>query len=195
MPTTNERGHTVPVEGVDSPSYDGIFDTFPSLNDVILCADTSERSTKIAGLSFTPSASRPALFWRADAPTGRQLEAWDGTTIYTYHGVSSWTTFTGYTASWSAGVTVRYRAVGGTLELKGRALRSSSLAVGGNSQIGTLPFTLEYAIQIPVASGIQPDRLLTLEIETGGLMRVYNLAASAGVITTVDFTGIRLPLA
>jgi hypothetical protein len=83
MPT-NERGHTTPANTA-APSRAQIFGDFAnSINDVILCDDATDRDAKITALPYTPDATRPAFFWRADATAGRQLEVWDGTTLHVY---------------------------------------------------------------------------------------------------------------
>lgn len=74
MPTTNERGHTVPLPTGEAPTRASIFGALDTVNDVILVDDVTDRAAKLAGLSYTPSAARPMVVARADAPAGSELE-------------------------------------------------------------------------------------------------------------------------
>ncbi|WP_182112881.1 hypothetical protein [Actinotalea sp. JY-7876] len=63
------RNHLVPASG-ETPRRQAIADLSLSINDVIIVANTTERAQKVADLGV----SRPLVFFRLDAPSGRELE-------------------------------------------------------------------------------------------------------------------------
>ena len=140
MPTTNERGHTVPLPTGEAPTRASIFGTFDTVNDVILVGDVTDRSTKVAGLSYTPSPSRPVIVFRADAPAGRELE-------YTTNGVDWYTVGT-------VGAFAPYAMAAGVTAVTSAGASTATAIVSLPPGRFTQPPIVVPETQVPVSGGI-----------------------------------------
>jgi len=78
MPTTNARKHVIPAGGEQSISRLTVFESFGlSINDVVPVANTTERAQVVSALTAKgrgPSATRPLVVHRADAPGLHRIE-------------------------------------------------------------------------------------------------------------------------
>lgn len=175
---TNERGHEVPAATGVAPSRAQIFDAFAnSINDVILCDDATDRDAKITGLPYTPDATRPAFFWRADATPGMQFEAWDGTTLYVYDARDTgWQDCTPSTA-YDNGSSLKVRLKSGRVELEGDAIPDDG-TVSTSDLIETLdpPFrpARPRRYLIPGAAGI----VVRVQVNTDGAITVLSVSGA-----------------
>ncbi|WP_062516495.1 hypothetical protein [Demequina gelatinilytica] len=193
---TNERGHTVPPATGEAPSRAGIFGAFPTINDIILCSSAADRTSKIAGLSYTPSATRPAIFWRADATAGKQIEIYDGSSVRVLDvrdtGWVNLTSVGSFSGGGAAGTpTPQVRIKEGELEARGR-ITFTAIAVGGGAIVfqfntGWRPYGEFLA---PGAYNVA-NRLFNYTVGTGGALNINVAAGSAGTVTALSLDNLR----
>lgn len=87
MPTTNARGHTIPLGTEASFNRTTIFNSFGnSIRDVVPVANTTARTQLITNLTNAgqgPTAARPVYVYRADAPRMHGIECTINGTVWT----------------------------------------------------------------------------------------------------------------
>lgn len=176
MPTTDVRGHSVPLSTEHPSRSTWVLAPLLTVRDPIPVADTTARATKVTDLAsagITPSTSNPIFFFRADAGTGLELE-------YTTDG-STWQTIP------STGAIEASRAVGSA------TISVTSLAAGTGTFVAvafgkTLPGVPKVVVSLsgaPTGSVYLVPRALAATT-TGFNLYVYNVGTSAATATNVS---------
>lgn len=139
MPTTDLRGHTVPVAG-DHPSRTAwVLNPLMTVRDPIPVADVTARAAKIVALAgaspaVVPSTANPVFVFRADAPAGAQLE-------FTTNG-STWYTVPGYVPIASRSVHARRGSSGAFASGSFTSIQSATLPAAAPAGLYVVSFTL-----------------------------------------------------
>ena len=175
---TSARKHTVPAP-LETPRRQAINDALASVNDIVPVANVTERAQLLADLGWTPSAARPLVISRGDAPSGAQFEytvgETSGSTILwrTLAGESS-ANITAFGPGWSAasgaGHTPRVFRSGNIVLLQGAVV----LGTGGSmTDILTVPAPFQPAnanttfigsVAINSNGGTQGSRVLQIAL-------------------------------
>lgn len=142
MPTTDVRGHSVPLAGEHPSRSAWLLAPLLSVKDPIPVASTAARATKVTDLAsagITPSTSNPIFFARADAGAGRELEyTTDGTTFRTVTAtpVTPWGMAAGQYTFTTTAVTVMSQVISlpaGRFAVSPRMTANISTPVGGSA--------------------------------------------------------------
>jgi len=193
---TSARKHTVPA-ALETPRRAAINDLAASINDIVPVANVTARAQLLADLAamtppYVPSASRPLVIARADAPAGAEFEY----TVGELDGSSNtvWRNFAGETTSnitsfgtgWGATNTQehrpRVRRQGNQVVLFGSVSRSGTS--GASSNILTLPPAFQ-----PPSAGTRFVGSTTIQAGSGGTSGTLQLILVGGVLQIVSNYG------
>ena len=186
---TSARKHTIPA-ALETPRRQAIVDGFASVNDIVPVANVTERAQLLAGLGWTPSATRPLVISRADAPDGARFEyTMDGSVWRALGGdaranISSGAFGAGWSAVSGAGNAPRVRRQGNMVFLFG------SMSVGSGASMNDI---------LTIPAGFTPDDASTTIIGTssilpnGGTAGTRALAISNGRILAPANYGVGSP--
>lgn len=178
---TSARNHTVPAP-LETPRRQAINDALASVNDIVPVANVTERAQLLADLGWTPSAARPLVISRADAPSGAQFEYTVGETSGS---TVLWRTWSGESApvvptlasGWStvsgAGHALLIRRIGNWAYLTGSVQRTT----GSTGSILQIPAAMQ-----PPTADTRPVGVVVASNATFGVMFIGSgeLKASAG---------------
>lgn len=138
MPTNNARKHVIPSGADQSINRATIFEAFGnSIRDVVPVANATERAQVVSALTTkgeTPSASKPLVVLRADAPGLHRLE-------YTLDGTT-----------WLPGSGTLFFATKSVADSFGTA-NGGLLSVGDECRVGSAKYTWDGTAWLPYDTG------------------------------------------
>lgn len=147
---TDARGHTVPA-AADHPQRQNLLDMALSVNDPVMVADTTARTSVASALAASISASRPLIVYRADA--ARYESTIDGTNWLVVASATDWTAWVpAITASTTNPTLGTGSSVGGNyqyLQTLKTVIATANVTFGTS---GVAVGSGRYAISLPVAA-------------------------------------------